>query len=747
MFGPKKTKRRGLHFLALVLFGFFVFLAVYAIYAGKLVTERMSELKWDLPSRVYSAPIILYPGATMVESDLKEYFSQLGYREAKGGSIQVGQWRRKGRGYEWRTRPFQDVIGKHASTRIEVAFTGRQLDLVHSDSGAGEDSTVTLEPRLIGEIYPSKREDRTIVRLKDVPETLRQAILVMEDQHFYSHFGISFRGMARAFFRNIRGGKVTEGGSTLTQQLMKNFFLSPDRTFRRKIRELVMTLVTERLYSKDEIFEAYINEIYLGQRKSTSIHGFGEAAQFYFSKEIGTLTLGEQAILASLIRSPGKFSPYEHPDEAKKQRRLVLQRLLEAKIINENQFSLADREPIEPRGKGSSENIAPFYVDFVKSEISEQFSQASLEKDGYEIHTTLDPFLQEEALRAVNEGLKAIATYPKLKKTQPLEAALIAVVPQTGAVKAMVGGREYASSQFNRAVQARRQIGSSVKPFVAAVALSPLSEKDLPVAIPSTLLEDRPSTFAFSGRDWSPKNYEDTYFGETTLRGAIEFSLNVATVNLAAKVGLTRISQSLEEFGFKSFSAVPAVVLGALEASPIELARAYTVFANGGIRTEPHGIVSVINSNGERLEQRSMEVKTVIDPRVAFLVTHILKGVIERGTARSVGKLGIIGALAGKTGTTQDNRDSWFVGYSPNLLTVVWLGFDQESTTGLTGASGALQVWIRFMRGALARLPSEEFVSPSGIHFVEVDAKKGCIGGAEKLKEAFLDGTEPPRCP
>jgi penicillin-binding protein 1B len=697
----------------------------------------MTGRTFRLPSRVYSSPPVLYPGGELSGRKLRTYLDRSGYQRT-GRLPGVGQYRDDEHSFEIGLRAFRDATGPQSARRVRIVRDGNRIGRIASLSGEQEEElpTLTLEPELLGEFFQSKREERTLLRLNDAPRALRDAILVMEDRDFYSHHGLSFRGTARALLANLRGGKVAQGGSTLTQQLMKNFFLTPERSLARKAREAVMTIVAEALYSKDQIFEAYVNEIYLGQRGTSSIHGFGEAARFYFSKRIEETTLGEQALLAGLISSPGTYSPYQSRERARSRRDLVLRLLLEEGKISPEAYSAAVSERIEPRGRVLTRNPAPSFVDFIRREIEDRFSKLQLAEEGFQIFTNLDPDLQSAASGAVSEIVPALEK--RAGKGGSLQAALVSIIPQTGAIKAFVGGRDFGDSQFNRVVQASRQPGSAVKPFVYAAAI----EEGIPA---TTLLKDRPTTFRFDGKDWTPRNYEGVYAGEVTLRSALERSLNVATVDLAFRVGLTTVSALFQEFGFENVAPLPSLALGTIEVTPLGLARAYTSFANGGLRTDPHGVSVVVDSSGHRSDQRTPKVKRVLSEETAFLTTYLLEGVIDRGTAVSARQAGLKGELAGKTGTTDDGRDSWFVGFSPSLLTVVWVGRDDGAPTRLTGASGALQIWIRFMKKA--GFLEEKFRAPDGIHFVEIDRTRGCVGsGGEKIVEAFVKEKEPPVC-
>ena len=504
-----------------------------------------------------------------------------------------------------------------------------------------------------------------------------------------------------------------------------------------------MTVVMESFHSKDEIFEAYLNEIYLGQRSSASVHGFGEASRFYFSKPVRHLTIGEQALLGGLIRSPGRYSPYLKPESALGRRNLVLKKLLEEEKITQEQHDRAVKEEIRPRGRRNSSRSARYFIDYVQKELVQRFSEASLGKKGYEIFTTLDSAQQRFAEVAVEEGLKQIQKGRK----EGLQAALLSIHPRTGTIKAMVGGRDYSKSQYNRVLRAKRQPGSLIKPFVTALALTPKEGQKLPEITPSTTLEDRPATFSYSGRDWSPKNYDGKYGGTVTVRGALERSLNVATVNLASMIGIDRLAHGLKAFGFSGIQPFPSIALGSVETTPLHVAQAYSALANSGLQTDVKGITAVVGEGRKRLEQQSIELKRTLSAEVASQVTYLLQGVVDRGTAARIRAEGMAHVIAGKTGTSDDYRDSWFVGYTPSLLTVVWVGYDDGESTKLTGSSGALKVWIRYMKEVLKRVPDEPFQVDRDLESFQVDALRGCMGSRnETLQELFYPGTKPPTC-
>ncbi|MFH1262244.1 MAG: PBP1A family penicillin-binding protein [Pseudomonadota bacterium] len=748
--GKRGKDRLRAWIILLLLGGPILAVFAYALDSAYEVTSRMTGRTWELPSRLYSAAPVLYPGSTYPEESLCAYLRRLGYQPTRRRPVETGLFSAVPGEVEIGLRAFRDLSGDRAAERIVVRYSDKQITRIEKGDGGEELFTVGLEPEPLGEFFNSKRQERTLVRLSEVPQPLRDGVILMEDRFFYQHHGLSLRGTLRALWTDFRGMRVVQGGSTLTQQLMKNFFLKPDRTLSRKVREAIMTLVAETLYSKDQIFEAYVNEIYLGQQGPASIHGFGEASKFYFGKPLALTTLGEQALLVGLISSPGQFSPYNSIERARARRDLVLKLLLAQEKITNEAFASALRERIEPRGKLGTPDRAPYFIDFARRELSERFSTDQLTQDGLRVFTNLDVDLQEAAAISVTEMTKHLeARVRKLMKgidpSKHLQAALVALQPQTGVIKAFVGGRDYADSQFNRAILAVRQPGSAVKPFVVAAALSP-KDGGTPAATAATLLDDRLTTFAFSGREWSPRNYEGQYLGEATVRTALEKSLNTATVNLAIRTGLPSVVELMRKAGFENVSELPSAVLGTIEVTPLSLARAYTPFLNGGLRSEPIGISAVVDASGHRLDQRSGKVERVLSEEVSFLVTNLLRGVIDRGTAASARKAGLDGDLAGKTGTTDEGKDSWFVGFSPSLLTVVWVGFDDGTPTHLTGASGALQLWIRFMQKSRRFLATDSFHVPRAIVWKEIRREKGCVGSGEQLREAFLPGTEPSKC-
>ena len=627
-----------------------------------------------------------------------------------------------------------------------------------------------LEPELIAAFYDKDWEERNLVRLNELPPYLVDTILSIEDIRFYQHFGVDLRSIARAIWVDLKNRSIVQGGSTVTQQLVKNFYLNQERTLIRKFNELFMSLLLELRYSKEEILEAYLNEIYWGQSGTMGIFGVGEAARFYFGKRPQQLTLGESALLAGMIKSPNAYSPFNEPDRTQARKALVLDRLRSLGKIGEPEYQAALAEPLPEHHPAGRTRVAPYFVDFVRQQLAEHYSHEVLNSEGLRVFTTVDMQLQVEAERSLERGLDRLERFfPELQRKDPIEklqGSLIAMQPQTGQIKAMVGGRDYGTSQFNRATQAKRQPGSLFKPFVYAAALIHGVTPEGGSYTPATRIDDAPFVLSTNkNKDvWTPHNYDKNYHGPVTLRTALEQSLNVATVRLAQQVGTDQVIEMARALGIRSpLQDVPSIALGTSEVIPLEIASAYNAIANGGMRTEPLSIKEVVNADGRVLERRTLEMTQVLTPQQAYLLTHLLQGVMDRGTAAKVRAMGFTRPAAGKTGTTSHYNDAWFSGFTPELLSLVWIGFDQPQPTRpgsedspdfqdedegarLTGAVAALPIWTEFMTGATAGLPETHFTPPPGIVFEKIDPATGlvadrhCPGG---VPEAFIEGTQP----
>lgn len=562
----------------------------------------------------------------------------------------------------------------------------------------------------------SDRARRSVVPIEDIPQSMIRAVVAIEDERFFRHRGIDPRGIARALVTNLRAGGVSQGGSTITQQLAKNMFLRADRTLRRKFQEALLAVILEQQYSKEKILEAYLNEIYLGQRNGYAIMGVGEAARVWFGKDIANLSLSESALLAGAIHSPNRTVPWRHHEEAKRRRNQVLKKMRELEAQPLTAIESAIESPVRAEPGASPKRQAPWFVDAAVAHLSDRYTPEALHREGLELVTTLDLRLQTTAEAAVNEGLAELRSrYPELwSKERHPEVALVALDPSSGAVRAMIGGSDYVKSQFNRATQAKRQPGSAFKPVVLTAAIGDL----WPKLGPRSVVRDTPIDRGRLGdaqSDWVPKNYDGKFDGPVSLRDATNRSRNLPFVRLANQVGLKSILSTADALGIQStLPKVPSIAIGAAEVTPIELARVYATLASGGVRTEPHYLVGVRDGDGEWLERDLPERVTTIDPRVAAVVTDLLESVVDHGTARAVRKAGVRLPIAGKTGTSNKGRDSWMAGYSTDLSLVVWVGYDSGEPLGLSSTQAALPIWSRFMTGAEPFLSGDKFKMPRG---------------------------------
>jgi len=716
------------------------------------VTAKFEGQKWRFPSKIYSDSYLLYAGINLRSEDLLEKLRRLGYHEGQATPKARGEYHfQPSRGLvEIYLHDFAYPTEQFKGFPVRVSLQGTVISKIENSETGEELFSLELEPELITGLYDRVWEERRVVPLSEIPPIVVKAILAIEDERFYNHHGIDPVSVMRAVWVNLRSGGVVQGGSTLTQQLMKNFFLSDERKLSRKMKEAIMALIAERKYSKDEILENYLNEIYLGQKGSQGIFGVWEASQFYFSKPLSDLTVGEVALLAGLVRAPNKLSPYRSLEAATKRRNVVLTKMLDDRIITRKQYEVAIRESLPHRELIKVTNDAPYYVDYLRRELAENYSNEVLTADGLRIFTSMDLQLQRMAEKSLVEGLKKLeASYPALRRQgeeDNLEGAIVVLRPQTGEIKAMVGGRSYQKSQFNRVFQAKRQPGSIFKPFVYLAALMSGSEGGKKFT-PVTMVEDSPFTWSYDGQEWEPGNYNDEYFGTVTLRRALEKSLNSATARIARDVGIKRVRDVAHRLGIQSsLPAVPSLALGAAEVTPLEVAVAFSTLANNGVRTRPLAVKQVMNADSRVLEKRDVRVEKVLTPQLAFIMNYLLKGVLDRGTADVARRWGFTRPAAGKTGTTNDYKDAWFVGYTPDLLAVVWVGFDNKAKLGLSGAQAALPIWTEFMKRATASTPITDFVPPPGVKIVEIDPLSGQLATPNcsyVLREAFLEGDEP----
>ncbi len=724
-------------------------LAVLAHFTS-VVVGRFEGHRWNLPSRIYSDMFVQRPGDAGSPEKLVGKLERLLYQSDSGAPARAGHFRREGDVVEVFPRDFRYPGKFFRGFPARIEFSGGRVASIRDLSGE-ELPAVVVEPELLGSVFGEEFQDRTLVRLEDLPQSLKDAVLVTEDRDFYRHSGVSVRRSLGALISNVKR-RATQGGSTLTQQLVKNLYLSPERTLRRKAIEAVLALILDARYSKDEIFEAYMNEIYLGQYGSVAVNGVGEAARHYFGKEVSDLDLAESATIAGMIKAPNAYSPLHNPERATQRRDLVLKLMREEKKIDDASLAQALREPVVPFSRAQSRTSAPHFVDFIKGELEARFGK-QLKTEGLQIYTTLDVDLQRAAQASVTKGLAALEkNHRRLAanaKQEPLQGALIVIEPRTGAVKAFVGGRDYRLSQFNRVTQAHRQPGSLFKPFVYLAAFA---RRDLEKPVtPATILEDTPITVTWdkAGEDeqWSPHDYDGDYRGAMSARKALELSINIPTVRAALAAGLPAVLATARAAGVGSrLRPYPSVALGAFEVSPMEIASAYAVFANGGVRVDPISIVGVQTSDGRVLDRKETPLKPVLPADAVFLVDSLMRGAVDRGTASGARAGGVRGVLAGKTGTTNDYRDAWFVGFSPRFLAAVWVGYDDNRPVRLTGTQAAVPIFADFSRSVPAQYFAENFPVPSDIVTAEIDPETGELATPQcprRMTEVFISGTQP----
>ncbi len=743
----KKVSKAKLFLYTAIGFSFVIFIYITFLYL--VVTDKFEGKKWALPSKIYSDSLTLYPGIDINSIDLSGRLKRLNYHRASAEPKQ-GEYRQEGNIIDIYLHNFIYPNKPFTGFPVRVYLKNTQIEKMENYLTKEELFSSEIEPELITAIFEGGWQERNLVKLSAVPKHLTDAIVTIEDIRFYEHFGIDPRSIARAIMANIKNVGVSQGGSTITQQLVKNMFLSHKRTFWRKINEAVMAVILDARYSKEEILEAYINEIYLGQRGSVGIFGFGEASHFYFSKEVSQLTLAESALLAGLIRSPNSYSPYVNINKSRTRRNLVLSKMMEKEKIANDEYKTALAEQIIMREYQIKDNDAPYFVDYVRKQLQENYPESVLTSEGLQIFTTLDPNLQRTGERALKNGLAELERkYPSLKRKEQdesLQGAILVIQPQTGYIKAMLGGRDYKITQFNRIAQAKRQPGSVFKPVVYLTALMPMPDGK-PKFTPSSIIDDSPITINFDNKDWSPQNYDKKYYGNITLRTALEKSLNVSTVKIAQEAGVDNIISTAKALGIASpLQNIPSIALGTIELTPLEIGVAYSTIANSGIRPVPISIKDVIDKDGNVIEKKGLEMEQVVSPQATFVLTHLLKGVIDNGTAMAVRQAGFNKIAAGKTGTTSDYKDAWFVGYTPELLCLVWVGFDQSDVLNLSGSQAALPIWTDFMKNALKEKESSDFLPPQGIIFKKVDRKSGLLANSscpDSVEEAFIEGTEP----
>ena len=670
-------------------------LSGYIYHLDVTIREAFEGRKFALPARVYGRALEVYPGLKLTREQFVEEFKSIGYHENPQPD-ETATYKLTLDGIEFTTRDFVFGDGPQPAQHLRMAFADGKVSLLQVRGSNDADlPLLRMEPPIIGGIYPGHNEDRELVRINQVPKMLIAALIATEDRKFYTHWGIDPRGIARALYKTVSGQRI-EGGSTLTQQLVKNFFLTSERTLARKGTEALMALLLEMHYSKDEILETYLNEIFLGQDASRAIHGFGLASYFYFDRPLERLEPQQIATLVGMVKGPSVYDPRNHPELALKRRNVVLQEMVSQNVITQAQFLAARQKPlgvVQRAPAGTSPY--PAFLQFVHRQLERDYREEDLRSEGLRIFTTLDPFVQHRAEDALQSRLAAIEKANKFA-ANTLEGAVVVSSTQTGEIQAMVGGRDARYAGYNRALDAQRSIGSLAKPIVYLTALENPQRYTL-----ITPLDDGPLVWSQQGTpDWKPQNYDRQFHGQVQLRTALAHSYNVATARLGIELGIDNILDKLPLFGIERRPApFASSLLGAFGLSPVEVSQLYQTFADGGFRTPLRAIRSIVTADGKPLQRFPLNVEPVAPPAPVYLLTSALQGVVREGTAQSlINWLPAEMNVAGKTGTTDDLRDSWFAGYTGDRVAVVWVGRDDNKPTGLTGASGAMTVWGEMMK-------------------------------------------------
>ena len=760
------SSRFGLAFLAVVGLSLVTAAGVFTFYYiryARMVDERLTGQVFHTSSSIFTAPRRIAAGQPLSPPELAGYLQRAGYTEAEVAGAR-GLYRLRGGAVEIVPAATSYFRGQNA---LRVEFAQGRIATIRPLSGRGAMPTAELEPELLTNLFDASREKRRLVRFDDLPQIVVDAVLSAEDKRFFDHPGFDPIRVIGAAWADVRSGELAQGASTITMQVARSYFFSTERTWRRKMAETMVALQLEQRFTKDQIFELYANQVYIGNRGSFAIHGFGEAAQAYFGKDVRELHLGEAAFLAGILHAPNRYSSAErNPERAVEARDRVLGMMLDNDKITQAQADAAKELPLKIIRGTLDTTAAPNFVDMIKDHLLDKFTEAELLSRNMQIYTTLDAELQRAAAEAVEIGIAEVDKLlarryerwqkeadARLKQGKPAEpvpqvqVALVALDPRTGEIRALIGGRDYGRSQLNRAL-ARRQPGSVFKPFVYAAAFDNAAKGFEPVVTPLTPLLDEPTTFYFEDIEYAPNNYGLDYRGIVSAREALRHSLNVATVKVAEMIGYTRVVEMARQLALGSnIQATPAVALGAYEMTPVDVAAAYTVFANMGKRAEPVFLRAVGEGDGTAVEEQRPQLREVLDPRVAYLVTNILEDVINRGTGAAVRARGFTLPAAGKTGTA---NDGWFAGFTSNLLTVVWVGFDDNRDLALSGSAAAAPIWAEFMTRATAVLGRIEqpqpFVMPQGVVRVMLDAETNEWATTEcpqVREEVFIVGTEP----
>ena len=735
---------------------FTVLFSYFYIKYDRIIEKRFRSPVFANAAKIYALPKTVRDGEKISAREIATALERAGYSD-KDGQSTLGSFRLLKDGIE--ITPGQESY--HSPEPARISIHDGQVDQISSN---GNDlSAYELEPQLVTALFDAgQRSKRELVAYNDIPPVMVQAVLAIEDRRFFEHSGVNFVRMAEAAWIDVVRGRHDQGGSTLTMQLSRGFFLTPEKTIRRKLTEMLIAEELEQKFTKKQIFEFYANWVDLGQRGSFAISGFAEASKAYFNKDLKDISLPEAAMLAGLIQRPSYLSPYRHPERALERRNLVLESMVETHVITREQADKAKAVPLKLAPPNVEASDAPYFVDMVRDQLISKFNENELNDQSYRIYTTLDPDLQRVAALAVESGIKLVDEQVKKVRTKKVkvgkkfetkvmpgpqaQVALVVIDPHTGAVLALVGGRDYGWSQLNHAVS-KRPTGSIFKPFVYAAAMNTALDGSQTVITPASTVTDAPTSFAYGDQIYEPRNYKEEYHGDVSLRYALAMSLNNATVKVAEEVGYDKVADLAKSAGIMSVKATPAMALGSYDASPMDMTGAYTTFANNGVRLSPIMLRSVRNGKGDVIANYTTDQRQVLDPRVAYVMTNMMEGVINNGLGYTAVRLrGFTPPAAGKTGSS---HDGWFAGYTSNLLCIVWVGYDDYSDLRLSGAMTAAPIWAEFMKKASA-LPQYEdmkpFQQPTGVVDVQLDKVTNRLATPtcpDDYVSAFVTGTEP----
>ncbi len=718
-----------------------VIFITYIVYLDIIVREQFEGKRWAIPARVYARPLELYAGRPLTPAQLGQELERLSYHAVQKPA-RSGEYAESGDSYLINSRGFTFWDGKELPQQLRVEFSGNTVSRLIDRAQGKELDLTRLDPLQIASIYPTLQEDRQLVQLAQVPVLLTQALMAVEDRQFYEHFGISPRSLLRATVANVRAGGVVQGGSTLTQQLVKNFYLSNERTLWRKFNEASMALLLEAHYSKDEILEAYLNEVYIGQDGARAIHGLGLASYFYFERPLEQLEPQQVALLVGMIKGPSYYDPRKHPERALERRNLVLDLLVEQNILTAEQGSQAKARPLGvSQRRSAAANAHPAFLELVRRQLYRDYREEDLTSEGLRIFTTLDPLAQTAAETAVAERLKQIEGARGMP-ANTLQGALIATAIDSAEVLALVGDRNPHMAGFNRALDAARPIGSLVKPAVYLTALAQPKRYTL-----ASWLEDTPLKLVPRPGDvWEPGNYDNKFRGQVLLFDALVHSYNVPTARLGMDVGPDKVVATLRKLGVQGdLNAYPALMLGAADLTLVDVTRMYQTLASGGFRSPLRAIRAVLSADDTPLQRYPLQVEQVLDADPVLLVNSTLQLVASEGTAAALAsRFGSDTGIAGKTGTTNDLRDSWFAGFTGSQLAVVWVGRDDNQAMGLTGSNGAVPIWGDY----IAKVGVQPLILPISerIEQVWIDRASGLradAGCADAVQLPFISGSAP----